>query len=208
MTGGAGIAGVDPLAALAAASAAAPTSASRVNGEEGERRSVGRSMLEVADLSGGSLGERSRSSGSIVDRRNSDSLVKLPRLLRRNGMVSGGQDHHSSRTGWMSTASTHASPPAISGSQGRSRRCQEGTECREGSRSQGKDEARRDEAGPGKTGRNDKTRLEKGSELFNGQASRAYDCRSSRKDQNKTQAGWIGTDGIEKAQKLSWADCK
>lgn len=120
VTGGAGIERADPLALAveaepaAAASAAAPTSAKRV---EGESRRAGRSMLEVADRSGGRPGsfEGGRKlSGSIVDRRNSESLARLPRLLRRKGMVDGGLDHHSSRTGWKSTASTHAHLPAIS----------------------------------------------------------------------------------------------
>lgn len=126
VTGGAGIAGVDPLALVAeaeaeaepeseaAASAAAPTSAKRV---EGERRRAGRSMLEVAVRSGGSPGSLEggrKLSGRTVDRRNSESLARLPRLLRRNGMADGGQDHHSYRIGWKSTASTHAHLPAIS----------------------------------------------------------------------------------------------
>lgn len=113
VTGGAGTekAGVEPLAALAAASAAAPTSASRWNGEEGERRRVGRSMLDFAVFKGGSAWvSRCKSSGMNVDRRISDSLAMLPRLLRRNGMVSGGQGHddHCLVTIWAFTASTHA----------------------------------------------------------------------------------------------------
>lgn len=112
VTGGAGTekAGVEPLAALAAASAAAPTSASRWNGEDGERRRVGRSMLDLCVFKGGSWVSRCKSSGMNVDRRISDSLAMLPRLLRRNGMVSGGQGHddHCLVTNWAFTASTHA----------------------------------------------------------------------------------------------------
>lgn len=122
VTGGAGTgkAGGDPLAAAAAAaaaeSAAAPMSASRWKGEDGERRRVGRSMLDFAVFKGGSRGARWKSSGMTADRRVSDSLAMLPRLVRRNGMVSGGQgghDHHCLVADWAFTASTHATLGAI-----------------------------------------------------------------------------------------------
>lgn len=110
MTGGAGIAGVVLVVEAlrpAAASAAAATSASRL---EGVSCSEGRSMLDAVALSGGgSLEGGRKSSGRIVDRRNSDSLAILPRLLRRKGMmVKGGQDHHSFKSCWVWTAGDHA----------------------------------------------------------------------------------------------------
>lgn len=85
---------------LAAASAAAPTSAESV---DGERRREGRSMCEVAALRGGPKAVVCNSSGRNVERRISGSPARLPRLLRRNGMVEAddGEDHHSSKTGSM-----------------------------------------------------------------------------------------------------------
>lgn len=68
--------------------AAASRSASRLNGEEGDRRRVGRSMFDLAVFKGGPLGESCRSSGKAADRRCAESPAMLARLVRRNGMVS------------------------------------------------------------------------------------------------------------------------
>lgn len=96
VTGGAGMAGVRPLAARATASAAASTSAEKL---VGDRRRAGRSMWEERVLlsgagSAGSAGSAGESSKNIVVRRSSALLAMMPRLLRRNGMVTdGGQAH-------------------------------------------------------------------------------------------------------------------
>lgn len=91
VTGGAGteMVWLQPLAA-------ASRSASRLKGEEGERRKVGRSIFDFVVLrGGGSLGETCKSSGKAVDRRSSsESAARLARLVRRKGMVSNGQHHH------------------------------------------------------------------------------------------------------------------
>lgn len=90
VTGGAGTEMVweEPLTA-------ASRSASRLKGEEGERRKVGRSIFDFVVLRGeGSLGEMCKSSGKAVDRRSSESAARLARLVRRKGMVSSGQHHH------------------------------------------------------------------------------------------------------------------
>lgn len=75
---------------------------------------MAKSILETAFRRSGCSFEGGRWSGSInVDRRISDSLAIVLRLVRRNGIVDRIEVHHSFSMDWVTTIDTHAIVSAI-----------------------------------------------------------------------------------------------